>query len=892
MVGCFGGPSHWGNMMDAQQLQALLQLAGDFIFVVDEQGVVRFLHNNRKTASWPDPQAGIGKRQKDVFPAEISGQQWQEIQRVRETGEIAGGRWELGGGEGVQYLLAPVVDEEGRRTSVLGIGWQTGERGRTERPDLENQKRYQDLFDRAVEGILRTTTTGDLITANPALAKMLGYDSAEEMFLRVANAAQHLWVERAERARFVRMLEQDGTVRGFECQFRRKDGSAIWVSIQCWLVKGDRPDGAYFEGFLQDSTERKRAEGALMESEAKYRALFESSSDAALLTAPDGRVFTANAEACRMFGRTEEEICLLGRDGLIDVSDGRLAGLLEQRRLNGRMRGELTFVRADGTHFPGEISSSVFTDQEGNLRTSVTVRDVTERKRAEAEKAKLEAELVQAQKMESVGRLAGGVAHDFNNLLTVINGYSGLVLQKLDPQDPWWQYLTEIHKAGERATELAKQLLALSRKQIVKPVSVDVNRLMLDSRSLLERLIGDDVDIALDFEPGVGSVLADPGQLHQVLMNLVVNARDAMPDGGRLTLKTYVTMLPEDTRAGTAGGPYVVLSISDTGVGISEEVRRHLFEPFFTTKAQGKGTGLGLSIVYAIVKQSGGRIEVESQPGKGTTFRVSLPRLGRSAVELSGGNERAPQAEQANAALRGTETVLVVEDQDEVRHLAAAVLKAYGYRVLQAREGGEALEMLERDPAHVDLMLTDVMMPKMNGKELGEQLRQRWPHMAVILMSGYQGHAIDEDAQWHFLAKPFAPEALVASVRKALGPSRVRRRALVVDDDEAIRNLFATTLRQAGYDAALASDGARALEMLASGEFDVMITDLVMPGKEGIETIQAARKEWPNLKIVAVSGAFGGLALAGAALLGADATLAKPVRRDALVATVKSLLGG
>ena len=243
------------------------------------------------------------------------------------------------------------------------------------------------------------------------------------------------------------------------------------------------------------------------------------------------------------------------------------------------------------------------------------------------------------------------------------------------------------------------------------------------------------------------------------------------------------------------------------------------------------------------------------------------------------------------AALRGTETILVVEDQDEVRQLAAAVLQAYGYCVLQAREGDEALEMLERYPARVDLMLSDVVMPKMNGKELGEQLRQRWPHMAVILMSGYQGHAIDEDAQWHFLAKPFAPEALVASVRKALGPSRVRRRALVVDD-EAIRNLFATTLRQAGYDAALASDGARALEMLASGEFDVMITDLVMPGKEGIETIQAARKEWPNLKIVAVSGAFGGLALAGAALLGADATLAKPVRRDALVATVKSLLGG
>jgi PAS domain S-box-containing protein len=388
--------------------------------------------------------------------------------------------------------------------------------------------------------------------------------------------------------------------------------------------------------------------------------------------------------------------------------------------------------------------------------------DTTERRQAEAR-------LVQAQKMESIGRLAGGIAHDFNNLLTVINGYSHLLLGRLRPGDPLRAGLEAILKAGERAAGLTQQLLAFSRKQVLELRVLDLNQVVGEMRPMLERLVGEDVEVRVALHAQVGTVRADPHQLEQVVMNLVVNARDAMPDGGKLLLETacvewgesYVTSHPE-----ARAGRYVMLAVSDSGMGMDEETQRHIFEPFFTTKGVGKGTGLGLSMVQGIVTQSGGSIEVYSEIGHGTTFKIYLPRVEEAVVEAA--------LPEAVAVLGGTETVLVVEDQAEVRDYAATTLKAYGYRVIKAENAGEALLLYERE--RIDLLLTDVVMPNISGRELAGRLGKMQPGIKVLFMSGYTDNVVAHHGVLEkgvaFIQKPFSPERLALRVRQVLAGVR------------------------------------------------------------------------------------------------------------------------
>jgi nitrogen-specific signal transduction histidine kinase/CheY-like chemotaxis protein len=389
--------------------------------------------------------------------------------------------------------------------------------------------------------------------------------------------------------------------------------------------------------------------------------------------------------------------------------------------------------------------------------------DITERK-------VLEQQLLQAQKMEAVGRLAGGIAHDFNNLLMAITGYSELMRSKVLKDDPLYSHLENILKAGDRATALTQQLLTFSRQKIVYPQVVDLNRVVLDLEPMLRRLIGEDLDLEVVTDGGTGAVKADPGQLGQIVMNLVVNARDAMPQGGRLTLKTA----PVDFTVGchnqyglTPPGAYVRLEVQDTGMGMDETTQAHVFEPFFTTKEPGKGTGLGLSTVYGIVKQSGGYLDLVSSPGAGSTFTVYLPRLdqvvGPSKAKIP-----------ITASFRGEETILLVEDEDVLRGLLAKFLRLYGYTVVEARHGGEALLACERHQGPIHLMVTDVVMPQMSGRELADRLTPLRPEMKIIYMSGYTEDALVQhgvaDLSVAFLQKPFKPIELARQVRAVLHP--------------------------------------------------------------------------------------------------------------------------
>ncbi len=421
------------------------------------------------------------------------------------------------------------------------------------------------------------------------------------------------------------------------------------------------------------------------------------------------------------------------------------------------------FWRLDGTKFDVEYFAYPMWRGKELIGAVVTFLDVSHQRR-------LEERFRQAQKMEAVGQLAGGVAHDFNNLLTIINGYCDLLLQSTPPDDPDRRMLEEIGKAGARSASLTRQLLAFSRQQVLTPKVLDLNEVVRDTERMLRRLIGEDIELMVTLEPQLGSVKCDPGQMEQVLLNLAVNARDAMPLGGKLTIETGSVVLDEayaQRHPEVRPGQYVVLSVSDTGVGMTEEVKRHLFEPFFTTKGPGKGTGLGLAVIHGIVKQSAGSIDVQSEPGAGSSFRIYLPRVEEAATSL--------QARQVVGPVpRGTETLLLVEDEDAVRALARVTLERCGYTVLEARHGEEAMRVATSHRERIHLLVTDVVLPGVGGRVLAERLLRLQPEMKVLYLSGYTDDAVIRHGILHeevdFLQKPFHPNALAHQVREVLGP--------------------------------------------------------------------------------------------------------------------------
>jgi two-component system, cell cycle sensor histidine kinase and response regulator CckA len=528
------------------------------------------------------------------------------------------------------------------------------------------------------------------------------------------------------------------------------DDSATRIALALNVLLGDmaaRVDAA------------DRAQAALRASEALYRLMFDQSPLAKwLIDAKTLRYLAVNEAAIRAYGYSREEFLAMTAEDLRPPQD--VLALRESLRA-GRTGavGAWRHRKKDGAIILVEITTHAVTLGDRDCRLTVG-QDVTER-------THLEDQLRQAQKMEAVGRLAGGVAHDFNNLLSVILGYSDMLLADLKPGEPMREDLEEIRKAARRAEDLTRQLLTFSRQQILQPKILDLNEVLTDLDKMLQRILGADVDLVSLPAPGLGRVRADPGTVQQVIMNLVVNARDAMPTGGQLTIETANVILDEDfarQHYGAKPGPHVMLAVTDTGTGMDAATQSRIFEPFFTTKDHGKGTGLGLSTVFGIVQQSGGTVWFYSEPGKGTTFKVYLPR-----VE---GVADSPTPSGPQGAIKGVETILLVDDDDQVRVVVRTILQRSGYQVLDARSPAEAIQHAEGHAGTIDLLVTDVVMPQMGGPELARRLVSVRPRMKVLCMSGYTDDSIIRhgvlDGHLAYLQKPVTPRTLTAKVRAVL----------------------------------------------------------------------------------------------------------------------------
>jgi PAS domain S-box-containing protein len=635
----------------------------------------------------------------------------------------------------------------------------------------EWEARFRGAFDFAAIGMALVAPDGRFLHVNRSMCDIVGY-SKEELERIDFQSITYPDDLAADLEKVTSLLE--GSIPSYQMEKRyiHKHGRVVWVLLSVSLVRDEQGGPRYFISQVQDITERKRAEEALVESRTRLQR--EKQFIDTLMGSLPGVVYLVNAEGRLLqWNRMLEQVTGAGEE---EIAQRRVFDLMpeEQRQsqreaLNailarGRHSLEADLVSAEGKRVPYYFNGVVLHTETGPLALVIGI-DLSERKR-------LEAQFLHAQKMEAIGHLAGGIAHDFNNLLTVIFGFGEMLLKRLPPDSPEREAAAMIYQASESAAALTRQLLAFGRKSVLQPELVDLNAIVLETEKLLRRVIGEDVALATVLDSKTGRVKADPGQVGQILLNLAVNARDAMSGGGRLTIQTQSVEIDDDycvVHPYAKPGRYVVLIITDTGCGMSPEVRSHIFEPFFTTKEAGKGSGLGLSTVYGIIKQSGGHIEVYSELGHGTTFRLYFPAAPDSVIAAA-----VPPC--ALPVRHGSERVLLVEDEGSVRRLALLALQSHGYEVLTAGDGKEALVLAERLKCSIDILVTDVVMPEMSGRELAETLRPLYPNMRILYVSGYTDDAVVRhgmlNADVAFLQKPYSPLTLAKKVREVLDAPR------------------------------------------------------------------------------------------------------------------------
>ncbi len=620
----------------------------------------------------------------------------------------------------------------------------------------ESEARFRSAFDQATTGMAMVSLDGQFLRVNRSWSVITGYPAEELLRLNYQSITPSEDISKTADGR-ERLLA--GEVESFQVEKRyiHKNGSVIWVQVSVSLVRDGESRPLYFVTQIQDLTQRKLAEQALEKEARKFQAVFEGSLDGMAIVDDDGRCIDLNAAGSRLFDVSVEQF-MARRIAEFPGVDKDFEKIWQVFLAKGQ---HLDFFAIRRPNCEKQVVEFVACANFLPGHHLVTIRDVTERE-------SLEEQLRQSQKMEAIGNLAGGIAHDFNNLLGIVGGYLELVREHIEGNTTLDSYIGKASIAIERASGLTRQLLAFGRKQVLSPAVVDLNALLQETGRMLGRIIGEDIKLTIIPGASLGLVKVDPVQFEQVILNLAVNARDAMAEGGRLVIETDNVEIGEDSaesHSSVPAGSYVVVTVKDTGCGMDAETRERVFEPFFTTKDVGKGTGLGLSTIYGIVKQSGGHVSVESEQDLGTTFRVYFPRVTQqgSPIETDG---------EVRGNLRGTETILLVEDEDDLREAITVYLKNAGYKVLSARTGPDALTLSSGFTEDIDLLITDVVMPKMNGRELAEQLIAKRPRTRVVFISGYTDDAVVRrgilTSRVRFLQKPFNLRTLGTKIRDAI----------------------------------------------------------------------------------------------------------------------------
>jgi len=631
---------------------------------------------------------------------------------------------------------------------------------RTEAYLKESETRYRALFDQSLDCIYLHDLEGNFIDANESALKLLGYSRDEIRSLNIRNVISKDQLDHVIGE--TRKFTQTGRQRKpLELRVKRRDGHTVYVEINASIIHDSR--GPYaIQGIARDVTDRKGMEGAVLEERERLEAILSAQNTGLSVIDPDMRIAWVSRKIREMFpgsepvGRNCHE-CYESRESVCDGCGSVLAfqsGFsIEKERLNP--------VNNRWYH----VLSLPIKDDRGNITHVIEgITDVTDQKKTETERAELEQQLIQAQRLESVGRLAGGVAHDFNNMLSVISGYSEMALDQLDPSDPLREDIGEILTSARRSADLTRQLLAFARRQPLEMKPLDINRTIEGIMKLVRRTVKENIIVDFHLAPALPAINADVGQIEQCIMKLAVNAQEAMPAGGKLVVETsaFHKSVSMDTRPDFPPGAYVEVKISDNGVGMSDDVRERIFEPFFTTKEMGSGSGLGLAVIHGIIKQHGGYISVASEPGKGTTFRLFFPVGKENGIKA---DETEPDGKS-----EGSETILLVEDEEQVRGMASRILRHYGYKVLEAGDGKSAIDIALKHPNLIDLLITDVIMPNLNGKDVFNALAKIQPGIKVLFISGYAeniiGGLLEENIP--FLQKPFAKSDFVKKVRWVL----------------------------------------------------------------------------------------------------------------------------
>ncbi|HEY3134349.1 MAG TPA: PAS domain S-box protein [Gemmatimonadaceae bacterium] len=662
----------------------------------------------------------------------------------------------------IRMSSAPVRDSEGNVVAAVAIVVDVTDQRKTERAMRVTDERFKFVAKATNDVIWDWDLRTNALVWNDSVETVFGHKQ-NKIYPEIQWWHDHLHPQDRERvvAGIQAVIANGGTSWSDQYRYRRADGSYANVMDRGYIARDNNGAPLRMIGAMTDVTERSRSEAAI-----RFQAqLLNAVQQAVVATDPDGLVIFWNTFAEKLYGWTAEEAVGKPIEELTPSPFLRehATEIVERGAAGESWTGEFLVQGKSGKAFPALLTTSPVRDGQGTVLGFVRVSiDLTERRN-------LEEQFRQSQKMDAVGRLAGGIAHDFNNLLTVIRLNTEIIMEGFDPTDPRSEDVKQIRSAAERASSLTRQLLAFSRKQILQPRVLDMNSVVSSVEPMLRRLIGEDIAIASTCSAR-GYVVADPGQIEQILVNLVVNARDAMPQGGTINIETQNVELDEtytSEHAPVIPGRYVMLAVGDTGIGMSRDTREHAFDPFFTTKEAGKGTGLGLATVYGIVKQSGGYVWIYSEPGHGTTLKLYFPEVSSAAAFKTGEYKIAPKEH-----ARGSETILLVEDEEAVRGLTSRILEKQGYRVIAAQHGREAMDIATREAGHIDLVLTDIVMPGMNGRGLVERLAGIRPRIKSLYMSGYTDDDIVRrgfiEPSKSFLQKPFTSEALLQTVRKVL----------------------------------------------------------------------------------------------------------------------------